>query len=185
MRKLVFTAAAAATLFAAITGGTAADFGHQVTLTAVAPVVCSIGAAPTSTGNFSEVDDTASALTVLFTESSNVAPQTASLNFGQVFCTGPSTTVSLERTFLELHGQAGIDAAAAGFSTKIDYTAAVNWGGGANILSLSADQGNNQTTVLPKTGVFVLNINIPGNVGPFAAAENYEDILVLTVGPTA
>jgi hypothetical protein len=137
MRKLAFTTVAAATLFGAIGAGIAADFQHQVTLTAVAPVVCSIGAAPTPTGDFSSVVGTASALTVHFTAGSNVGPQTASLDFGPVFCTGPLTTVSLERTFLALHGTAGEDAAAAGFSTKIDYTAAVNWGGGANILSLA------------------------------------------------
>jgi hypothetical protein len=184
MRKLAFTAAAAATLFGAIGAGAADEFRHEVTLTAVAPVICSIGAAPTPTGNFSDVVGTASALTVDFTVS-DVAPQTASLNFGQVFCTGPATTVSLERTFLELHDPTAANAAAAaGFSTRIDYTAAVNWGGGANILSLAANQVNNQATVLPKTGAFVLNINIPGNSGPFTA-EDYKDILVLTVGPTA
>lgn len=180
MRKLAFTAAAAATLFGAITAGTAAEFQHQVTLTAQAQVMCSIGATPTHTGNFSEVTGTASTLTVQFTDSSDVAPQTASLDFGQVFCTGPLTTVSLERTFLELHGVAG----APGFATRIDYTADVNWGGGANILSLGASQETNLTVVPPKTGAFVLNINIPGNDGPFAA-DDYEDILVLTVGPTA
>lgn len=183
MRKLVFNAATAATLIGAITAGTAAAFQHAVTLTAEAPEVCSIGAAPTPTGNFSEVTGAASALTVDFTVS-DVAPQTASLNFGQVFCTGPLTTVSLERTFLELHGPAGVNATAAGFRTRVDYTAAVNWGGGANVLSLAANQANNQADVGAKTGAFVLNINIPGNIGPFAA-EEYADILVLTVGPTA
>lgn len=181
MRKLAFTAAAAATLSGAIGAGTAADFQHQVNLRAEALSACSIGAAPSTIGTFTNVGANASTLSVNFTDG-NVLQQSASLNFGNVICTGPFTTISLERSFLQLPEPARIAAAAAGFTTKIDYTAALNWGGGENLLYLAADQGSDQIEVGPKTGAFIININIPGNTGPFIA-DQYSDFLNLTVSP--
>ena len=181
MCKLVFTAAAAGTLFGAITAGTAADFGHQVNLRAQTLNACSIGAAPTPTGAFTNVGAGASTLTVNFT-GGNVLQQSASLDFGNVVCTGPSTTISLARSFLQLPEPERTTAAASGFTTKIDYTAALNWGGGQNLLSLAANEGTGQAIVGPKTGAFILNINVPGNTGPFTSSE-YSDSLTLTVSP--
>jgi hypothetical protein len=182
MRKLVFTAAAAATLFGAIGAGIATDFQHQVNLRAQALNACSIGAAPAPTGEFTNVGVSSSTLTVNFS-GGNVLQQSASLNFGNVVCTGPSTTISLARSFLQIPEPERTTAAAAGFTTKIDYTAALNWGGGENLLSLAANQGTGQTIVGPKTGAFILNINVPGNTGPFIA-NLYSDLLTLTVSPS-
>lgn len=177
MRKLLLTAAMAATLFTATDAG-ADSFQHTVSMSATAPLVCSFGGAPTNIGSFSSVSETSSSLAVAVGADA-IGDQSASLTFANVFCNGNNTTVRLQRSGLKVNATVPIGA---GFKTEIDYAVSTTWGG-VPIVSLNTLLDDNTATIGAMNGNFVLNIHVPAGSGPFVAAE-YQDALILTVQPT-
>jgi hypothetical protein len=177
MRKLYFTAAAATALFTA-TGAGADSFQHTVSLSATAPHVCSFaGAVLTNTQSFINVGAASSSLSV-DVGAENIAEQTASLTFANVFCNGNNTTVQLKRDGLMVDAP---EQTAPGFKQEIEYDVAVTWGG-VDIVAL--DSSNDETARIgAMRGDFVINIHVPARPGPFVA-DTYTDMLVLTVQPT-
>jgi hypothetical protein len=177
MRKLYFTAAAAAALFTA-TGAGADNFQHIVSLSATAPHVCSFaGAVLTNTPSFINVGAASSSLSV-DVGAENIAEQTASLTFANVFCNGNNTTVRLKRDGLMVDAP---EQTAPGFKQEIEYDVAVTWGG-VEIVALDSTD-DEIAHIGAMRGDFVINIHVPAGSGPFVA-DTYTDALVVTVQPT-
>jgi len=178
MRKLYFTAAAAAALFTATGAGADSLFSHTVSLSAKADHVCSVGGAVLASTGLPTVGAASSSLSVAV-GAEDIIDQTASLTFKNVFCNGNSTTVRLRREGLivDVPGPT----AAQGFKREIEYEVAVTWGG-TNIVAL--DSTDDETAQIgAMRGDFVIDIHIPASSGPFVA-DTYNDSLVLTVLPT-
>lgn len=180
MRKLFYSAAAAAT-FLTVTGASAETFTHSVALSATVEAACAFSGTRSFAGSVTPLSGDTSAMAI-DVEPTMLAHQQGSLTFANVSCNGGSTNIQLDREGLSTGG-----GALAGFKNKIYYKATVKWNGGADIVTLDAAANSLDTataTVTSRTGDFVLNIDVPADSGPFKAGE-YEDILVLTVTPSA
>lgn len=178
MRKLLFITAAAAALLTA-SGASADSFQHTVNLSATADLSCSFTGTTSRNGAFQQDSDAVSSFLVPI-GSSGVPETSGSLTFSNAVCNGNHTSVKLERDGL-IAEQAS--SPVAGFSNKIDYTAGVSWGGGAEFLSMDANSNLKEATVGARNGNLVLNIHVPASPGPFIAGA-YHDALVLKIQPT-
>lgn len=178
MRKLFFIAAAAAAGFTA-TGAGATDFAHTVNLHATAPLACSTTGVTANSPRFTSVSEASSSLEVVFS-SANILPQSSTLTFANMFCTGLGTTMTLTRT--GLHG-ATPGSPPVGFKNNIPYEVNVAWAGSPAIELLGSDLTVTNMNVGARNGPLSLTVAVPPTVGPFVA-EQYSDSLVLTLEPT-
>jgi hypothetical protein len=180
MRKLYFTAAAAAALFTATGAGADSLFSHTVSLSAIAPHVCSFGGTPPAhTGTFAEGITSGSSSLAVAVEADHIEAQEATLTFANVFCNGNNTTLRLKKGGLKVEAAT---LTAPGFRTEIEYDVSVRWGG-VTVVSLSGDETDKPATIGAMNGDLVLKIEVPARTGPFVA-DTYNDSVVLTVQPT-
>lgn len=178
MSKLFFTTAIVTTLFMATGAGAGSVITHTVDLTATVPISCSF-----TTLMRSDLLDASGANSSAFAVEvapEGVAQQDASVTFGQVFCNGSSTKVTLHRAGLKAAGAVAIPGQ---LKTQIDYTADVSWGGTDNIVALNTTATESISDVGYKNGTLVLNIHVPESIGIFKAAD-YHDALTLTLATT-